>query len=85
MYKEVKGMRLGEMASEFRSMMPRLCHEMFDIIRCAFGDSLGVRQSTKMAGFEVTEHFIARHAGYYADEFAGSLRLELGGAAPGAF
>ena len=70
-------MWLGEMASEFRSMMPRLYHEMFDTLHRVFGDSPGIRPSTRMTDFEVLGRSIARHAGYDADRFAGLLRLAL--------
>ncbi len=30
---------MGELAGEFYSMRPSLCHELFDILHRAFGDS----------------------------------------------
>ena len=78
------GRTTSEMASEFRSMRPRLCHEMFDTLHCAFGNSPGVRPSTRMADFEVMGRSIAGHVGYDADRFSGLLRSMLGGATPGA-
>ena len=68
---------MGNMTAEFYSMRPRLYHEMFDILHRAFGDSPGVRPSTRMADFEVLGRTMAKHAGYDADEFAESLRLAL--------
>ena len=57
---------------------------MLDVLHHAFGDSPGVRPTTRMADFEVLGHFIARHASYDTDEFAGSLRSALDGAGTGA-
>ena len=68
---------MGEMASEFHSMRPRLYHEMFDVLHRAFGDSQTTRPTTRMADFEVLGRTMAKHAGYDADEFAESLRLAL--------
>ena len=76
---------MGKMAAEFHSMGPRLYHEIFDVLHCAFGDSPGVRSSTGMADFEVMGGSIARHAGYDADGFVGLLRLALDDTMPGAF
>ena len=38
----------------------------------------------RMADLEVLGRSITRHAGYDADEFAGSLRLAMGDTMPGA-
>ena len=75
---------IHEMAAEFYAMRPYLYHEMFDILYRAFGDSTTARPLTRMADFEVLGRSITEHAGYDADEFTESLRLALGGTAPGA-
>lgn len=75
---------MSELAGEFYSMRPRLYHEIVDILHRAFGDSPVSRPSTRMADFEVMGRSIARHAGYDADGFAGSLRLALDYTMPGA-
>ncbi len=81
----VEGWKTMEnMAAEFYSMRPHLYHEMFDTLHRAFGDSPGVRPSTRMADFEVMGRSIAGHAGYDADGFAGLLRLALDDTMPGA-
>ena len=78
-YKEGKWIRSGKLASEFHSMMPRLYHEIFDVLHRAFEGSPVTRPSTRMADFEMLGCFIARHAGYGADGFAGLLRSALDG------
>ena len=75
---------MHELAAEFYSMRPHLYNEMFDILHRAFGDSPGVRPSTRMADFEVMGRSIVRHAGYDADGFAGLLRSALDDTMPGA-
>ena len=61
----------GNMAAEFHSMRPRPCHEIFDTLHRAFGDSPGIWPSVRMVDFEVPGHPIARHAGHDVDGFAG--------------
>ena len=82
--KEGKGIRSGKMVAEFHSMMPRLYHEMFDTLHRAFGDSPGVRPSTRMADFEVLGRSITGHVGYGAGKFVESLRLALDSTMPDA-
>ena len=75
---------MGNMAAEFHSMRPRPCHEIFDVMHHAFGDSLGIWPPVRMADFEAFGRSIAKHAGHDAGGFAGSIRLVPDGAAPDA-
>ena len=65
----------GNMATEFHSIRPRLCHEIFDILHHAFGDSPGIRPSTRIVDFEVLGHSIARHAGHGEEKFDEALLM----------
>ena len=77
---QMEGRKTGaEIADEFRSMLPHLLYEIFDLLHRAFRDPGEGRSVTRMADFEVLGRAVAMHAGYGEEEFDGALEGIAGG------